>query len=471
MITIYDSRPQKTCAGLSRRHFLQIGSLGFGGLSLSSLLASKSLASPNLPDKILRNKSVVFLFLQGGPSHIECFDPKMSAPVEFRSITGEVQTKTSGITFGGTFPQLAKLSDRLSIVRSYGSKNGGHTYQAVASGGNQLKATMGALYARVAGNTNPRNGIPNNTLILPEAVDPALKLGSNFETGALPTLTASGELGPNYLPFNPQGGGTLKENMQLKLPAERFDDRKLLLSTLDRFQQNADSGDLLAGFDEYQQQAFDVILKGVAKAFDLEEEDPKTIEKYDTSKLFSNSEVQRWGDMRRSTNLLGKQMLLARRLCEAGCGFVTVSDCGWDMHSNGNSPKNLGGMYWLGPQVDHAVAAFIEDVEERGLSEDILLVVTGEMGRTPRINKNGGRDHYGDLTPLLFSGGGLEMGSVIGHSDRQISKPVTFPYTPRHMLDTILGTLIDTGLARIQSQLPREITTLFEELHPITELL
>ena len=116
-------------------------------------------------------------------------------------------------------------------------------------------------------------------------------------------------------------------------------------------------------------------------------------------------------------------MLLARRLCEAGCGFVTVSDCGWDMHANNNSPKNMAGMCQLGTQVDHAVAAFIEDVHARGLGDKILLVVTGEMGRTPRLNNNGGRDHYGDLTPLVFAGGGLKMGQVIGQSDRTPRSP------------------------------------------------
>src|SRR5204862_5626096 len=111
--------------------------------------------------------------------------------------------------------------------------------------------------------------------------------------------------------------------------------------------------------------------RGVASAFDLSKEDPRTLERYDTSKLFRLEDATKWGDMRRSSNLLGKQLLLARRLCEAGCGFVTVADAGWDMHSNGNSPKNLEGMKWLGSQVDHAVAAFIEDVRDRGLSEKV----------------------------------------------------------------------------------------------------
>ena len=135
--------------------------------------------------------------------------------------------------------------------------------------------------------------------------------------------------------------------------------------------------------------------------------------------------------MKRASNLLGKQMLLARRLCEAGCGFVTVSDCGWDMHANGNSPKNMAGIKPLGGQVDHAVAAFLEDVHERGLSDKILLVVTGEMGRTPRRNRDGGRDHYGNLTPLLLAGGGLKMGQVIGQSDKNASAPPPSRRAPR----------------------------------------
>ncbi len=330
---------------------------------------------------------------------------------------------------------------------------------------------MGALYARVAGTNHPVTGMPRNTLIVPEAIDPDMPIGKNFETGALPTLTAPGDLGPAFAAFDPQGGGTLKENMELKLPSARFEDRRILLSHLDRIRRQVDATGMLAGLDKYQQQAFDVIVGGVADAFDLSKEDPQTIARYDTSHLFSNEEVQRWGDMRRSSNLLGKQLLLARRLCEAGCGFVTVSDCGWDMHSNGNSPKHLGGMKWLGPQVDHAVAAFIRDVEERGLSDRILLVVTGEMGRTPRINKNGGRDHYGNLTPLLFAGGGLNMGQVIGQSDNHATQPQTRPYRPEHLLATVMHVLFDISELRITPSVPRDIIKAATEGEPIVELV
>jgi uncharacterized protein (DUF1501 family) len=141
------------------------------------------------------------------------------------------------------------------------------------------------------------------------------------------------------------------------------------------------------------------------------------------------------------------------------------------MHSNNNSPKHLGGMNWLGPQTDHAVAAFIDDCEQRGLRDKVLLVVTGEMGRTPRINKNGGRDHYGELTPLLLYGGGLRMGHVVGQSDRGAARPATDPYTPRHLLATIMHTLFDVGRLRLDQSLPRDLLNVIEASGPIGPLL
>ncbi len=469
MLTLTDPRPTRHCQGSSRRDFLGVGTLGLGGLGLAEFLSVKdALAAAGRP---VRDKSVVLLFLQGGPPHIEMFDPKMSAPVEIHSCFGEVQTKIPGVTFGGHFEKLARLTDHFSILRSYATNNSGHTYQKVASGNNPLKATMGALYARVAGTNDPVTGMPSNTLVLPEAIDPSLKLKTNFETKALPTLTAAGDLGPTYVAFNPRGGGQLKADMRLKLPRNRFDDRRLLLTGLDNLKRRFDEDSLVDLTDRYQQQAFEVIIRGVAEAFDLTRERPETIARYDTSHLFRNADVHRWYDMSRASNLLGKQMLMARRLCEAGCGFVTVSDAGWDFHSNRNSPKNLGGMSWLGPQVDHAVAAFLEDVHERGLSDKILLAVTGEMGRTPRKNKNGGRDHYGGLTSLLLAGGGIRGGQVIGQSDRFATKPKTTPYNPSHLVATVLNTLFDVGQLRVTSGVPNELIDVVSEIKPIDDLL
>jgi hypothetical protein len=467
MLTITDRTAARNCQGLSRRDFLRIGALGAGGLSLADLLAVRAAAAAT--GNTLRDTSVVLLFLQGGPSHIEFFDPKMSAPAEFRSITGEVRTALPGYTFGGTFPQLAQRADRIAVLRSYGSKNSGHTYDPVVTAGNPLKASASSIYTRFAGANHPRTGMPRNVLVLPEAVQPGLKLGNNFETGALPTLTQAGDLGSSFAAFNPVGGGELREAMQLRLSAERFHDRRSLLADLDQMRRRLDSSGAVEGSDQFQQQAFDVINNGIAEAFDLSHENPRTLERYDTSHLFRMADLQYWGDMRRTTNLLGRQLLLARRLCEAGCGFVTVSDCGWDMHANGNSPKGMAGIRPMGHQVDHAVSAFLDDVRERGLSDRILLVVTGEMGRTPRINKDGGRDHYGELTPLLIAGGGLKMGQVIGQSDGQAARSITTPYNPTHLVATILHTLFDAGKLRLEPGIPPAIAKLVEG-EPIQEL-
>jgi len=468
MLTLLDRKLARNCQGFSRREFLRIGGLGLGGLTLGGLLASQA-QSAEL-GKALRGKSVVLLFLQGGPAHIEFFDPKMTAPVEIRSITGEVKTKLPGITFGGTFPKLAAMTDKFSIVRSYASRNSGHTYLSVTSGGNPLKASMSSLYSRIVGTNHRDTGLPTNALIKPEAIEGDLKLKRNFETGALPTLTDPGSLGKSFRAFDPSGGGQLKDNMEMKIAPERLADRRSLLSGLDRLRRNVDATGIMDGADKFQQQAFEVITRGAAEAFDLSKEDPRTVARYDTTGIFKSADINRWYDMSRSTNLLGHQMLLARRLCERGCGFVTVSDCGWDMHANNNSPKGMTNIYPMGHQVDHAVSAFIEDIHARGLEDKILLVVTGEMGRTPRINKNGGRDHYSELTSLLVAGGGLKMGQVIGQSDRTASHPATEPYTPKELMATIMHTLFDVGQLRLVQGIPGDVARVVTGGEPIGPL-
>ena len=360
MLRISDTSCARTCRGLTRRELLRVGSLALGGLTLSQLLKVQAQEGR----RMVKDKAVVLLFLQGGPTQIETFDPKMSAPSEIRSITGEVQTRLPGVTFGGTFEKLGAMADRLAVVRSFASGNADHqNYMHVAGGDNPTRAPMGSLYARIAGPNAPQTGMPNNVVVPPEAVSPGLRLPSNFETESLRKLiTASSNLGANYAFFDPSGGGELRQNLELRIPRERLTDRRALLNQLDTFRRQADRTGAFENAAAHEQQAYDLLLRGVSQAFDLSREDPRLLAAYDTSNHFSLAEVNRWGDMRRSSNLLGKQMLLARRLVEHGCGFVTVMDAGWDMHSNGNSPKNLDGMKWLGHQVDHAVAAFLDDV-------------------------------------------------------------------------------------------------------------
>lgn len=470
MLTIYHGGQARDCTGVSRRGFLQAGLLGLGGLSLPALFQHRAHAADVGRDYV-RDKSVIFLFLHGGPPQTELFDPKMSASEDVRSITGEVQTALPGITFGSTFTKLADRANRIAVVRSYASGNSGHSYGSVASGGNPLKAAMGPVYARLAGSNHPVTGMPTNVHVKPEAVQPGIKLGSNFETGALPTVVQPGELGASFSAFDPSGGGELRKSLELALPRERFEDRRSLLNELDTLKRQLDATKALDTVDAFQQQAYDVVLRGVADAFDLAKEDPKTVARYDTSGLYKLEEVTKWFDMKRASNQLGRQLLLARRLCEAGAGFVTVSDCGWDFHANNNSPKNMEGLPLLGGQVDHAVSAFLDDVRERGLEEKILLVVTGEMGRTPKRNKNGGRDHWGELTPLLLAGGGLKMGQVVGQSDGQAGRPATDKYTPANLLATVMDTVFDLGKLRLARGLPANLSRFIEESKPIAEVM
>lgn len=444
----------------SRRDFLRVGALGLGGLALPQLLQLKAAAPA-----AARDRAVVLLFLQGGPPQHETFDPKMSAPEEYRCATGEVATKLPGVTFGSTFPQMAARADRLAVVRSYQTRNGGHTYSEVLSGGNGAKATIGAISSYLGGPTHPTIGIPSNVLVLPEAVKEGLKLKGNFETGALPTLTTPGILGSQYEAFNPVGGTALKKAMELRLTTEQFADRRSLLAAFDDTRRDSEPG--FARVDKFQQQAFDIISRGVGEAFDVTKEDEKAAARYDTTKLFPMEEWTKYVNMNRTTNLLGRQMLLARRLVEAGVGFVTVSDCGWDLHADGNSAKAMTAMEVLGRQVDHAVAAFLDDIRERGLEDRVMLIVTGEMGRTAKRNKNGGRDHWGELSPLAIAGGGVAPGRVIGRSDSNGSRPNAEPLTPANLLATVIHFLFDVPQLRLRADLPRDLKPLIENAEPI----
>src|SRR5688572_175810 len=389
MLRIRDARG---CLG--RREFLRIGSLGLGGLSLANLLQTQA-AGAQAGARPVTGKSVIFLFLHGGPSQTETFDPKMDAPAGIRSATGEVPTSLPGITFGGTFPKLAALADKLAIVRSFRTGDGIHDIKPIV-GKVTLGANMGSLFARVTGSNDPASGMPLNTALFPRAVDPSTGPASvNFGN-----FIASGGLGAAYAPFVPGGSGPAQQNLELKLDPTRVDDRKTLLSSLDRIRRDLDARGELSGTDRFQEQALQTILGGVAKAFDLSHEDSKTIARYDTAPLVRPEQISRaWNNYPRyvdNAKSLGKLLLLARRLCEAGCGFVTVTtNFVWDMHADINNATMEEGMRYMGAPLDHALSAFLEDVEARGLSDKILLVVCGEMGRTPKLNKNGGRDHWG----------------------------------------------------------------------------
>lgn len=451
-----------------RREFLRIGSLALGGLSLPALIAARAAGGTNA--RLVADKSVIFLFLQGGPSQLETFDPKMSAPPGIRSETGEVSTSIPGVTFGGTFPQLARLADKVSIVRSFTTGNGNHDIKPIVCR-DTFDANMGSIYSRVVGPNRPVTGMPTNAALFPRAVDAgALDILSEFGK-----FWSTGQLGGAFAPFIPGSGGDLQQDMQLRLPMTRIDDRRSLLGQLDQLRWSRDAAGVSEPSNNLREQAFSTILGGVAGAFDLSKEDPRTVARYDTSHIARPDDIsRRWNNHKYyvdNAKTLGKLLLLARRLCEAGCGFVTVTtNFVWDMHADVNNAGVAEGMRYMGRPLDHALSAFLEDVEARGLSERILLVACGEMGRSPRINKDGGRDHWGGLAPLLLAGGGLNMGTVIGQSTRDAAEPLSEPIRIPNLVATVLGTLLDFSELRIAQGVPNEITRTMTSWQPIQGL-
>jgi hypothetical protein len=463
MLSVRDSAGK-----FGRRDFLRIGTLGLGGWTLSDLLASSAGAAESA--RPVTDKSVVFLFLHGGPSQIETFDPKMDAPAEIRSATGEIPTTIPGVTFGSSFPRLASLAQRLAIVRSYQTGDGNHDIKPIVCK-QTMGANLGSLYSRVAGSNHPRTGMPTNAALFPRAVDASTQ-PANFGFGK---FDSSGTLGAAYAPFVPGGGGNMQKDMELALKADHLDDRRNLLKGLDQIKRSIDAR-TLEGVDRFQEQAFQTILGGVARAFDLKQEDPKTVERYDTAPLVRPDQISRkWNNYNNyvdNAKTLGKLLLLSRRLCEAGCGFVTVTtNFVWDMHADVNNATMEEGMQYMGGPLDYAVSAFLEDLHARGLSDKILLVVSGEMGRTPRINKNGGRDHWGGLSPLLLAGGGLRMGQVIGHSTRDAGEPLSEPMRIDNLMSTLMHSLLRVGEVRLMTGLPSDVSRAITSHSPIPGLI
>ena len=408
MLKVVFGQKQRNCAGVSRRNFLQVGGLGFGGLTLSNLLAQRAAGESKSRG---HDTSVVWLWLNGGPTHIETFDPKMTAPAEFRSVTGEVKTVLPGVTLGGNFEGLAKHADKMAFVRSFAvptsSHNRGAFWVNTGHAGNANRPSLGSITARVRGPNHPATGMPTY-----------VKMGQIGFNSDAPRIPGPAWLGKAYAPFSPSGPA--RENMNLTTKVPRLEDRRELLKRLDQLRRDADASGIMKGLDGLNQQALSLILGKATQAFDLKKEDPAVVKQY--------------GDG------LGASMLTARRLCETGCGFVAVSLQGWDMHGNVK-----GGMNKRGPQVDRAVSAFVEDIYQRGLDRKILLVVSGEFGRTPRINKRAGRDHWGPLSTLALSGGGLNVGCVVGESSPKAEVPKSGIVTPQDLMATVFHVL---GIAR-----------------------
>ena len=418
MLTFQGQTTGRNCDGSSRRDFLKVGALGLGGFTLPQLLRARASAAPTdsrLKSKasIKRDTSVVWLWLGGGATHVETFDPKMTAPKEYRSTVGEVKTSIPGVTIGGLYPKMAQVAHHMAFVRSFAHGNSGHSggthwvmtgynYPPADQGMQPIKPSYGSIMTKYRGPSHPETGIPS-----------FVRLNGIYGDGAA-------WLGAANSPFD--SGGPARKNMDLRVGLDRLDDRRGLLKSLDRIDRQIDRTGLMKGLDAFEGQAFDMVLGRAKEAFDLNREDPRVKERYGGG--------------------LGQQLLLARRLCETGTGFVTIHYGGWDMH--GNIANSLKGRC---PQMDQAVAAFVEDVAQRGLSENIMLVISGEFGRTPRVNGGSGRDHWAPLSTLAFAHGSIKNGLVVGESNSKVEVPKSKPIRPQDLMATVFSHLgIDQGL-------------------------
>ena len=466
MLTFITGRSRKDCQGASRRDFLQAGSLGLGGLTLPWLFSHQARAAGET--SYVKDKAVVLLFLSGGASHIETFNPNMSAPAPYHSVTGEVKTNVPGLSFGGTFPLLAEHAEKIAPIRSFRHPIGGHVQAIVhvLTGGTDPLGqgtegfSLGSMYSRLRGSNHPVTGMPTFALLNSDEVDGQYR----NEKGRVEKGSRPGLLGPSYGPFIPGGKGPGVENMVLNMPKNRLDDRRSLLNALDGLKRQAEAEAGLEGVDRFKQQAFDLILGSASEAFDLTKEDSKIVDRYDTSRFRVGKKVFR-------DSQLGRHMLTARRLIEAGCGFVTVHSAGWDMHADGNNPGIFAGMEMLGRPVDRAVSAFLADLEDRGMLDKVLLVITGDFGRTPKINSRGGRDHWANLCTLAFAGGGLNTGGPIGQSARNNDVPLSEPVGTDRLLGTVMHSLFDIGIVRVARGIPRELLSKLETSPPIDGLI
>ncbi|HWB14045.1 MAG TPA: DUF1501 domain-containing protein [Pirellulales bacterium] len=394
--------------GFHRREFLRIGSAGFAGLSLASLLRAEGAAGPDY--KPARAKALIFIYLAGGPSHHETFDPKPLAPMRIRGPWGTIATSVPGTLFGEMLPQLAEQAERFALLRALNHTNGLHNPWPVMTGNMQQRTTLPAAVSFLK-----REG--QNDLPAFVNLGPKLSIGT-------------GALGPSYEPLeiaDPTRAHLSLADFRLTqdVDPDRLDDRETLLRSIDQLRRRADLTASLKGHDQMHQRALSLLTSNrVRDAFDLAQE----------------PEVRR---DRFGANSFGQSCLLARRLIEAGTGCVQINwynredgfAVGWDVH--GDDQTGLVRMeQQLCPRFDQGMSALLDDLHERGMLDSTLVIATGEFGRTPRISRLGGRDHWPYCFSALVAGGGVPGGRVVGSSDAQGAYPADRPVTPADLAAT-----------------------------------
>ncbi|MBC8354291.1 MAG: DUF1501 domain-containing protein [Planctomycetes bacterium] len=430
------------CDGISRRSALRVGFLGLGGLSLPNLLARRAAAAA--AGRPLRKTSVIFVELAGGPSHFETYDPKPNSPSEYRGPLQPINTKLSGVQFSELMSEQAKIADKLAIIRSIHHDSSSHStsshltqtgyYLSDRQNRENEMPCVGSVVSKLIGSHS--QGIPAYV-----ALQRSMRYGRAAYFGKA--------LNPFEVTSDPNASNYRVNNLGLVrgLDTERVSERKYLVDRFDEAKELLDTSGVTDAVDRFAVEAFDMVTSGKAqKAFDISQESDAIRDRY-------------------GRNRTGQEFLLARRLIEAGVTFVSTRVSSWDDH-NGIAKR----MQAKGPSYDQALAALVTDLHEREMDRDVLVIAMGEFGRTPKVNRNAGRDHWGAAMSVLLAGGGLNVGQIVGSSTPKGEMPQDNPYRPENVLAMVyrhLGIQSDRTFLDLSGR-PRY---LLEERGLINELL
>jgi len=454
MLSLLSEGQHGLCDGVSRRDFLTIGGLGLGALGVRGLSLPQILQAEEQAGVRKSTKSVIMVLLAGGPSHPDLFDLKMDAPSQIRGEFKPTSTNVPGIEICEHLPLMAKMMDKLAIVRSVVGGNAVHNLHQCLTGRIERRGywpSLGATVSKVQGPSAP--GVP-----------PFMGLTPMPKNDFWGDVGEPGFLGSAYAAFRPQGRE--REDMVLNIPLERLRERRRLLENLDSFRKQVDKSAATSGTDRFQQQALSVLTSNnkLVEALDIEKEDPRVRERYGRGSL------EFIGD---GPPMYNEHLLMARRLVEAGVRCVTLSFGRWDTHSNSvDVISNFDSLRMFLPQLDKAVTALVQDLHDRGMEKDVSVLVWGEFGRTPIINKEGGRDHWPRVSCAMLAGGGMRMGQMIGATDRLGGEAVERPLHFQDVLATIYHNLgIDTSTATVHDRTGRPQFLVDHGHGPIPELI
>jgi len=392
----------KLCDGVSRRNFLKVGTFSFGATTFTLADVMRAEAAANAKQENLPrtgHKAVINIFLGGGPPHQDMWDIKTEAPNEIRGPFNPIATKVTGIQIGETFKRVAGMADKFAFIRSIVGAGGGHDGFQCTTGWKQNslaalggRPSIGSAVMKFQGNVDP-------------SVPPFIGLAEKTAHGPWSDAGQTGFLGSTFAPFKPSGPDMA--NMTLNAANKDFlPDRKKLLAGFDNLKREMDANGSLKGADAHTARAFDVLTSSkLVEAMDISKESQKTRDRYGDGKPY---QFQYDG-----APTVNEHLLMARRLVEAGARVVTLSYGRWDSHG-----KNFDMVRDHGAKLDQCLTALVEDLEVRGMLDDVTVIAWGEFGRTPQINKDSGRDHWPQVSCAILAGGGMKTGQVIGSTDR-----------------------------------------------------